>query len=121
MIREKPIVWTDELYNSASTLFDKYLQWVRIGNIRLDADETQLTKSIFFQLKGREINGGCTGCMVDAFITIMSLYECENRKRTKTILESMAEMLTTDETPSTTEINTNQNAVTKKKPRRIKK
>ena len=121
MIREKPIVWNDELYNSASTLFDKYLTWVQMGIVRLNADETQLTKQIFFQLKGREISGGCTGCVVDGFVTIMSLYENEHRKRTTTIMESMAQMLTMDETPTTNEINEPTNAIAKKKPRRIKK
>jgi len=134
MIKEKPIQWTDEMFDSAQTLFDKYLQWVRIGELRLDQAETQLVKTLFHQLKGREINGGCTGCVVDAFVVVMSLFEFEHRKRSQTIMESMANILKEEPTQTNIEqtfteneqnkkVNnkTNHNAVTQKKPRRIKK
>jgi hypothetical protein len=134
MIKEKPIQWTDEMFDSAQTLFDKYLQWVRIGDLRLDQAETQLVKTLFHQLKGREINGGCTGCVVDAFVVVMSLFEFEHRKRSQTIMESMANILKEEPTETNIEqtfteneqnkkVNnkTNPNAVTQKKPRRIKK
>lgn len=134
MIKEKPIQWTDEMFDSAQTLFDKYLQWVRIGELRLDQAETQLVKTLFHQLKGREINGGCTGCVVDAFVVVMSLFEFEHRKRSQTIMESMANILKEEPTETNIEqtfteneqnkkVNnkTNPNAVTQKKPRRIKK
>jgi len=134
MIKEKPIQWTDEMFDSAKTLFDKYLQWVRIGELRLDQAETQLVKTLFHQLKGREINGGCTGCVVDAFVVVMSLFEFEHRKRSQTIMESMANILKEEPTQTNIEqtfteneqnkkVNnkTKPNAVTQKKPRRIKK
>ena len=134
MIKEKPIQWTDEMFDSAKTLFDKYLQWVRIGELRLDQPQTELVKTLFHQLKGREINGGCTGCVVDAFVVVMSLFEFEHRKRSQTIMESMANILKEEPTQTNIEqtfteneqnkkVNnkTNPNAVTQKKPRRIKK
>lgn len=134
MIKEKPIQWTDEMFDSAQTLFDKYLQWVRIGELRLDQSQTELVKTLFHQLKGREINGGCTGCVVDAFVVVMSLFEFEHRKRSQTIMESMANILKEEPTETNIEqtfteneqnkkVNnkTNPNAVTQKKPRRIKK
>lgn len=116
MIKEKPIQWTDEMFDSAKTLFDKYLQWVRIGELRLDQPQTELVKTLFHQLKGREINGGCTGCIVDAFVVVMSLFEFEHRKRSQTIMDAMANVLKEEPTQTT-----NHNAVTQKKPRRIKK
>ena len=134
MIKEKPIQWTDEMFDSAQTLFDKYLQWVRIGELRLDQPQTELVKTLFHQLKGREINGGCTGCVVDAFVVVMSLFEYEHRKRSQTIMDTMANILkeeptqtnieqTFTENESNENVNnkTKPNAVTQKKPRRIKK
>ena len=101
---------TDEQIKRLEPLYPKWVQFKNEKTLRLVPDQVAIMGQVWSEITNKRWAGGCQACTVNAFSQVMSLYDAELDRRFKAQHE-----------PKEEPINTEKNATTKKRTRRIKK
>ena len=101
---------TDDQIKRLEPLYHKWVQFKNEKTLRLVPDQVAIMGQVWSEITNKRWAGGCQACTVNAFSQVMSLYDAEIDRRFKEQHE-----------PTEEPINKEENAITKKRTRRIKK
>jgi hypothetical protein len=95
---------TNEQMAQLEPLYPKWVQFKNERTLQLSSQQAIVMGRVWSEVMGKRWIGGCQACTVNAFSSIMSIYDAELDRRYKAIHEQ-----------------TQADATPKKKPRRIQK
>lgn len=112
----------DSQLNRLEPIYPKWLEYNRVRVFKLAPEQMAVVGQVWSELMERRWVGGCVTCNLDAFCKVFSIYEKEIDRRFRENSEAIAKAVFAEELLTESVNNKEEeNAVTKKKVRRIKK